>query len=120
MVLGNYDIAYYTAAFTISQRPIQAAADAKSKYAGEADPPLTYQITGGALVGTDSFSGALSRAPGETAGTYSILQGTLVLSSNYNLTYVGANLTIQQLIKNTATALKPLVQPRPPRPASDL
>src|SRR5207244_348324 len=42
----------------------------------------------------DSFSGSLSRDAGENVGTYAITQGSLALSSNYNLTYVGANLTI--------------------------
>ena len=42
------------------------------------------------LVAGDSFSGALTRAAGEAVGTYAIEQGTLVLSTNYTLTYVGA------------------------------
>ena len=42
----------------------------------------------------DSFSGALTRVAGEDVGTYAITQGTLALSTNYTLTYVGANLTI--------------------------
>src|SRR5439155_1354616 len=41
-----------------------------------------------------SFTGALTRVAGEAVGTYAIQQGTLALSSNYQLTYVGANLTI--------------------------
>src|SRR5207249_559810 len=48
----------------------------------------------GSLVGPDAFAGSLTRTPGETLGAYSILQGTLALSSNYALVYVGANLTI--------------------------
>ena len=48
----------------------------------------------GTLVYTDAFSGALTRAAGENVGTYAINQGTLALSANYTLTYVGANLTI--------------------------
>src|SRR5213079_35788 len=48
------------------------------------------------LVGTDAFSGALTRDPGESvAGSpYAIKQGTLTLGTNYDLTYVGANFTI--------------------------
>ncbi len=71
-------------------------ADAKSKIYGDADPALTYQITSGSLAFSDSFTGALTRVAGEDVGTYAIKQGTLALSSNYNLTYVGANLTITQ------------------------
>jgi hypothetical protein len=36
----------------------------------------------------------LSRAAGENVGTYAIGQGTLALNSNYALTFVGADLTI--------------------------
>ncbi|MDM7999197.1 MAG: MBG domain-containing protein [Dehalococcoidia bacterium] len=79
---------------TVNQRPITVTADAQSKIYGEADPALTYQITSGSLVGGDSFSGNLSRVAGENVGTYAIQQGTLTLSSNYDLTYVGANLNI--------------------------
>ena len=45
----------------------------------------------------------LARVPGESvlphvpgATSYAIQQGTLALSSNYALTYIGANLTIGQ------------------------
>jgi hypothetical protein len=93
-VLGNYNIAYNTANFTISARPIKVAADAKTKVLGAADPPLTYQITTGSLVNGDSFSGSLTRVAGENIGPYAILLGTLALNSNYNLTYAGANLNI--------------------------
>jgi hypothetical protein len=93
-VLDNYDITYNTANFTITKRAITVTADAKSKTYGDADPALTYKITSGSLAFSDAFSGALTRDPGENVGTYAIKQGMLALSSNYNLTYVGANLTI--------------------------
>ena len=57
-------------------------------------PALTYQITSGSLVSGDSLTGALTRVPGETVGTYAIQQGSLAASANYALTYAGANLTI--------------------------
>ena len=44
----------------------------------------------------DTFSGDLARDPGEDVGAYAITKGTLALSANYDLTYVGANLTITQ------------------------
>ena len=69
-------------------------ADAKSKTYGTGDPALTYQITLGTLVSGDAFSGAIVRAPGENVGSYAITQGTLALSSNYALAFVGANFTI--------------------------
>ena len=91
---ANYTLSYVGANLTITPKPITVTADAKSKVYGSADPALTYQVTSGALVGTDSFSGTLSRSTGENVGTYSILQGTLTAGTNYTLTYVGANLTI--------------------------
>ena len=83
-------------AFTvkINRRQVTVTADARSKTYGAADPALTYQVTGGALVGSDVFTGALTRAAGESVGSYPILQGSLALGTNYALTYVGANLTI--------------------------
>ncbi len=91
-----YNLSQTTNTIRITARPVTVTADPKTKVYGDADPALTYQITSGSLVGGDSFSGALSRAPGETVagGPYTILQNTLALSSNYTLTYVGANFTI--------------------------
>jgi hypothetical protein len=92
-VLGNYTITYNTANFTITPLTITVTADAKTKVYGAADPALTYTLSP-ALVGSDTFTGALSRAAGENIGPYAISQDTLALSSNYTLNYVGANLTI--------------------------
>ncbi len=93
---GNYTITYVGANLTISPLAITVTADAKSKTYGDADPALTYTYTP-SLIGSDTFSGALSRVAGENVGTYAINQGTLALSSNYTITYVGANLTISPL-----------------------
>jgi len=80
--------------FSINTRPITVTADAKSKIYGEGDPLLTYQITGGNLIGADDFTGSLNRDAGSNVGSYAINRGDLALSANYNLTYFGANLTI--------------------------
>ena len=95
-VLGNYDITSNTALFTIKKRAITVTADAKSKIYGEADPALTYQVTTGSLAFSDAFMGVLSRVAGELVGTYAIQQNTLSINNigNYNLAYVGAQLTI--------------------------
>jgi hypothetical protein len=104
-VLTNYAITYNTAAFTINPAAVTVTADAKSKTYGDGDPALTYQVTAGALVSGDSFTGALSRTAGENVGGYAINQNTLALSANYALTYVGANLTIStRLVTVTADA----------------
>lgn len=97
-VLGNYEITYNTASFTITKRPITVTADAQTKVVGQPDPLLTYQVTSGSRAFDDEFSGALIRVPGELVGTYAIQQGTLALSSDYLLTYYGADLTITRQI----------------------
>jgi hypothetical protein len=96
----DYDLTYVGADLTITQRPVTVTADAQSKAYGEADPILTYQVTSGSLLAGDVFTGTLSRAAGETVGTYPIQQGTLALSNYYDLAYIGADLAI---IKATPT-----------------
>ena len=91
---GNYDLSYVGANLSVTKRPVEITADAESKVYGNADPALTYQITSGSLAFSDAFSGALSRAAGENVGDYAITQGTVALNGNYDLSYVGANLTI--------------------------
>src|SRR5262249_31243830 len=73
---------------------ITVTADAETKTYGNADPALTYQVTAGALVNGDTFTGSLTRAAGENVGTYAIGQGTLTAGADYALTYAGASLTI--------------------------
>ena len=56
------------------------------------------------MVGSDTFSGTLARAAGENVGTYAINQGT-VANSNYAITYVADNYTInQKALTVTATS----------------
>ena len=92
----NYMLASTTISATanISARPVTVTALAESKKFGEPDPPLAYQTTSGSVVSGDSFSGSLTRAPGETVGVYPIEIGTLTLGTNYTLSFVGANFTI--------------------------
>jgi len=70
----------------VNKVAITVTADAKSKRIGKNDPKLTYSYAGN-LVGTDVFTGELTRENGETAGKYDILQGTLTLTENYDITY---------------------------------
>jgi hypothetical protein len=101
---GNYNLTYTSADLTIDAKTVTVRAAAKSKTYGDADPALTYTF-GPVLVGTDVFSGSLTRLPGENVGTYAINQGTLALNSNYTLTYVGADLSIgQKTVTVTAEA----------------
>jgi hypothetical protein len=96
---SNYSIAYTGANLSVTPRAVTVTADAKSKTFGNADPALTYQITSGSLAFSDAFSGSLTRDAGESVGTYAITQGSLVLNGNYDLTYVGASLTITEIVK---------------------
>jgi hypothetical protein len=91
---SNYSVTFEDAKLSIDARPITVAADAQAKVYGDGDPALTYKITAGGLQFTDAFGGALARDGGEDVGVYAIKQGTLALSSNYDLSYVGDNLTI--------------------------
>jgi hypothetical protein len=79
---------------TITPRPITIAADNANKLIGQADPPLAFSITSGSLVGGTQVSGALTRAPGDSLGSYDITQGSLSLSSNYALSFVDGVFTI--------------------------
>ncbi|MEW7291126.1 MBG domain-containing protein [Aquimarina sp. 2304DJ70-9] len=102
---GNYALSYVSNNLTIGQRAIEITADAVNKQYGDADPTLTYQITSGSLVGSDTFTGSLARVAGESVGNYAINQGTVALNANYVLTYVSNNLTIgQRAIEITADA----------------
>lgn len=107
---GNYSYTYVDGTLTIAQRPITLTADAQTKVYGNADPSLTYAMeaagTGRGRVGTDTFTGSLSRTAGETVagGPYAIAQGT-VANSNYAIAFVPANLSItQRPITLTASA----------------
>jgi hypothetical protein len=92
---SNYSITFIGDTFSITPKALTVTADAgQSKVYGAADPTLTYQSSG--LVGTDSLTGSLGRAAGETVagGPYAITQGTLDAGSNYALTFVGNNFSI--------------------------
>jgi len=82
-----------TGTLTINPRPITVTADAKSKIYGNADPTLTYQVTAGSLVNSDSLSGALSRTAGENVGNYTINASALA-NGNYLITASNGTLTI--------------------------
>lgn len=104
----DYDINFdYTNAFyDITKRPITITADAKSKVYGEVDPALTYTINPGGLVAGDSVTGELARASGEHKGDYSINQGTLAISDNYEITVTSGLFSITKAsITVTADAI---------------
>ncbi|CAM1344598.1 Hemagglutination activity domain-containing protein (modular protein) [Tenacibaculum amylolyticum] len=91
---ANYAISFVSNNLSITKRAIEVTAEAKSKVYGNSDPALTYTITNGSLIGSDIFTGTLSRVEGQAQGNYAIQQGTLSLGSNYDLTFVSANFYI--------------------------
>ncbi|EKF17510.1 MBG domain-containing protein [Nitratireductor pacificus] len=93
---GNYQIAFTGADVTITRRAVTVRADDLQRAIDEANPDLTYTIISGSLVNGDQPSGGLSTAAGvnSPAGGYDIDQGSLALSANYDLTYLGGVLTI--------------------------
>ncbi len=93
---ANYSINFTGGTLTIGKATLDVTANSgQSKIYGTADPTLTYSYSG--LQGGDTssvFSGSLSRAAGENAGTYAIRQGTLSAGSNYTISYNAADFTI--------------------------
>ena len=63
-VLGNYDITYNTASFTINKKAASVTPDAASKTYGAADPALTGTLTG--FLAADGVTATYSRTAGET------------------------------------------------------
>ncbi|MFK1370733.1 MBG domain-containing protein [Pseudomonas aeruginosa] len=109
LVSGNYDLAYQGNNLTITKALLNVIADAKTKVYGDADPSLTYQVSG--LKNGDSagsiLTGGLNRAAGENVGVYGINQGDLALNSgNYDLAYQGNNLTITKALLNVIADAK--------------
>ncbi|HEJ3433766.1 TPA: hemagglutination protein, partial [Pseudomonas aeruginosa] len=110
LVSGNYDLAYQGNNLTITKALLNVIADAKTKVYGDADPSLTYQVSGlknGDTAGAVLNGGSLSRAAGENVGVYGINQGDLALNSgNYDLSYQGNNLTITKALLNVIADAK--------------
>jgi len=90
---SNYAISYTESNLAVTVKPIAVTADSQTKIYGSADPVLTYTFSPG-LVGSDSFTGALSRTAGENVGSYAIGQGTLSAGSNYAISYTESNLAV--------------------------
>ncbi|MCA2001587.1 MAG: hypothetical protein LDL51_06965 [Chloroflexi bacterium] len=79
---SNYTLSLAPENFSITPKPITVTPTAgQSKTFGAPDPVFTYASSDPAA----TFTGALSRAPGENAGTYNFTLGTLSAGSNYSL-----------------------------------
>jgi len=91
---GNYQLDGQPteARVVIAAKAITVTARDAEKQQGQKDPKLTYDVEG--LVKGDELTGSLAREKGEQPGTYAITQGTLSAGDNYEVTFVGATLTI--------------------------
>src|SRR5207244_12314875 len=97
-VLGNYQITYNTAEFTIDKKTASVTPNAKSKTYGDADPTLTGTLSG--FLAGDGVTATYSRAAGETvAGSPYTIRATLShpgVLGNYQITYNTAEFTIDR------------------------
>ncbi len=82
--------------FRITKKSVTVTADDLQKTYGEPDPDLSFTAEG--LIAGDTLVGALSREEGETAGTYSIKQGTLTNANNpnYSISFTAGVFTINK------------------------
>jgi hypothetical protein len=94
---ANYDLTYVGGDLTIARRALTVTAAAAGKIYGDADPAFSAAVTGGSFAFADSLTdvtGVLTRQAGEDVGAYGIALGAGARASNYDLTYVGGDLTV--------------------------
>jgi subtilisin family serine protease len=103
-VLGNYNITYNTASFTIAPKSASVTADSKTKTLGAADPEFTGSLNG--FLAADAVTATFTRVAGEAVGTYTISASLAPASvlSNYAITYNTADLTIQKYLFDVCDA----------------
>ncbi|MBK9623553.1 MAG: hypothetical protein IPO38_03045 [Rhodocyclaceae bacterium] len=97
---SNYQLTgtFNTTTGNITTRPLAVAADSKQMTYGDALPALTYTLTSGNLIGSDSFAGALATLGSSTTniGNYAITQGSFNAGQNYAITFSDSVLAISQ------------------------
>ena len=79
---------------TIVPRPVTIQAVNGEKAYGQKDPELTYEVQG--LLGHEVLRGSPERVPGQNAGAYEILQGSLTEEENpnYSIRFLPGTFTI--------------------------
>ena len=104
----NYENETDDVLINITKASLTVTAENKSKEYLATDPALTYTNSG--LVNGDTnavFTGTLVRDEGELAGTYSILQGTLLAGGNYNISYTPGTFTVEDTAMPTVVSHTP-------------
>lgn len=94
---NDYTVTVTNGTLTITPAPATVKADDKTKVAGEDDPTFTATVTG--LKRNDQpsvLNYSLSRATGETAGSYTITPSGAATQGNYAVTYQTGTLTITE------------------------
>ncbi|WP_420407518.1 MBG domain-containing protein [Hoeflea sp.] len=93
--LNSYDISYADGTLTVDKAALTVMANDQTRVSGASNPPLTWQVVGGALLNGDTLSGALATGADQQspAGTYSITLGTLG-NANYQISYLGGVLVV--------------------------
>ena len=83
---GNYNVSFKDGTFTINRKSVTVSAEGLTKEYGTKDPELKATVTG--LVGSDTISYDLSRAPGEDVGGYEITVTGQTVQGNYDVSFV--------------------------------
>jgi len=104
--------------WTVTPASLTVTADPQSRLVGARDPALTYRITTGQLFNGDVFTGELARTGRELPGTYAIEQGTLALSRDYALSFVGSTFAIRAVPSDPTSRFIPTVGVNPALPAN--
>ena len=86
---GNYLVSFESGILTIGRAPVTVTAEDKSKTYGDADPALSFAVSG-LKNGEDKsvLSCALSRAAGEDVGTYAVTPSGAAEQGNYLVSFV--------------------------------
>lgn len=96
----NYAITFVSSVqMEITRRTVNVSAEPKTITYG--DTPLALTYTHSSLGNGVALTGTLSRDPGDDAGSYNILQGTVTggasgTNSNYNINFTGATYKINK------------------------
>lgn len=90
---ANYQMYVSSGSLEITKRPITITPAAKSKTYGDSDPALSFSVTTGNLVGSDSLAGSLRRDSGENVGIYNYVLGEelYLYNPNYEITVNNVN-----------------------------
>src|SRR5207248_2756718 len=104
-VLGNYNVTYNTADFTINKKDASVTPNAASKTYGGADPTFSGTLVG--FLTADGVTATYNRTAGETVAgspyTISAVLAPAGVLGNYSITYSTASFTITKQAATVTT-----------------